>query len=62
LGELGEFCKKLNWIIHLKEKQYITIMGELEAFDAAFVQMCKKEGVPLLSSRGNIKTYINDMG
>ena len=26
-------------------------MGELEAFDAAFVQMCKKEGVILLSSR-----------
>ena len=37
-------------------------MGELEAFDAAFVQMCKKEGVPLLSSRGHIKTFINDMG
>ncbi len=37
-------------------------MGELEAFDAAFVQMCKKEGVPLLSSRGHITTYINDMG
>lgn len=37
-------------------------MGELDFMDAAFVQMCKKEGVILLSSRGHLKTKINDSG